>query len=33
MLVRKKNFIDDMYDTVGAQDITVGHGGIIHLEK
>jgi hypothetical protein len=32
MLVRKKNSVDDMYYTIGAEDITVGHRGIIHLK-
>jgi hypothetical protein len=32
MLVRKKNFVDDMYYTISVEDITVGHSGIVHLK-
>jgi hypothetical protein len=33
VLVRKKNFVDDMYDTISVQDITVSHSGIVHLKN
>jgi hypothetical protein len=33
MMVRKKDFIDDMYHAIGAEDITVCHRGTIHLQS
>jgi hypothetical protein len=32
MLVWKKNFVDDVYYTISVEDITVGHGGVVHLK-
>ena len=32
MLVRKENFVDDMYYTISVEDITVGHSGVVHLK-
>jgi hypothetical protein len=33
MLVRQKNFVDDVYHAISVQDITVSHSGIIHLKN
>jgi hypothetical protein len=32
MLVRKKNFVDDVYYTISVEDITVGHSGVVDLK-
>jgi hypothetical protein len=32
VLVWKKNLVDDVYYTISVEDITVGHGGVVHLK-
>ena len=32
MLVRKQNFVDDVYYAISVEDITVGHSGVVHLK-
>jgi hypothetical protein len=32
MMVRKKNFVDDVYYAISVDDITVGHSGVVHLK-
>jgi hypothetical protein len=32
ILVRKKNFVDDVYYAISGENITVGHCGIVHLK-
>lgn len=31
-LVRKKNFVDDVYYAISVENITVGHSGVVHLK-
>jgi hypothetical protein len=33
MLVRKQNFVDDVYDAISVEDVTVSHSGVIHLKN
>jgi hypothetical protein len=32
-LVRKKNFVDDVDDAIGVEDVTVRHRGVINLKN